>query len=339
MARDMTAALLLALSLLQADPAAAAAPPAEPSSADAKPAESTPPDPGAAEPRAAEAADSKPAEPKPADVPPAEAKPSEPPPPAGPAAAEAATSAPAAAQAAPQGAAPAAPVANGEPVAPPSAIAVEPTPPPPPPPPPATPSADPVAAAGAVAPVGAGDVCVSPDPASAAPADPGLALIGYRFGIGFPEFGTASLIVRPLRWLRAGGGITWNYAGYGLRGEVTLAPLRWYISPTLNLAYGRYLKMDATKAGSLPAEVQGLAASIGYQYLDATLGIELGNQRHGMLVLQVGASRIWLDAPGTATFDATASGGGSTATTTIEATGLSVKGYAPAASLSWIIFL
>jgi hypothetical protein len=146
-------------------------------------------------------------------------------------------------------------------------------------------------------------------------------------------------VVRPLSWLRVGADVSYNYAGYGLQGEITLAPIRWYISPTLSLAYGRYLKMDATKAGKVPAELQGLVSNVGYQYASAMLGIELGNQRHGMLVLQVGASRIQIDAPGTARFDANASGGGTSTTTTVELTGVKLKGYVPAASLGWIIFL
>jgi hypothetical protein len=157
--------------------------------------------------------------------------------------------------------------------------------------------------------------------------------------VGFPEFAVAGLVVRPLSWLRVGADFTFNYVGYGLRGEVTLAPIRWYVSPTLNLAYGRYLQMDATKAGNIPVEVQGLVSKVGYQYASATLGFELGNQRHGMLVLKVGASWIQIDAPGTATFDATASGGSSSTRTTLEATGVTLKGLAPTASLGWIIFL
>lgn len=324
----MTAALLLALSLLQAEPAATPPPsteaaPSEAKPADAKPAEAKPAD---AKPAEEKAADAKAKDPVAADAKPADA-----------------ATAPATAAEAPPAAAPP-PPPSSEPVNAPTAVA-EPAPAAPPPPAPTAPAPAPAAPAEppvAVAPAATTDLgCpVAPAPPEADPdPDPDYALIGYSFGIGFPEFGTGSLIVRPLRWLRVGAGMTWNYAGYGVRGEVTFAPLRWYVSPTLNLAYGRYLKMDATRAGSVPAEIEGLVSKVGYQYVDATLGLELGNQRHGMLVLQVGVTRLSLDAPGTATFDATASGGGSTTTTTIEATGLTVKGYAPAASLSWIIFL
>jgi hypothetical protein len=311
----MTAALLLALSLLQAEPVATPPPSTEAAPSEAKPAD--------AKPAEEKGADAKATDPVAADAKPADT-----------------ATAPATAAEAPPAAVP--PPPSSEPVNAPTAVA-EPAPAAPPPPapsapPPAAPAEPPVA----VAPAATTDLgCpVAPAPPEADPdPDPDYALIGYSFGIGFPEFGTGSLIVRPLRWLRVGAGMTWNYAGYGVRGEVTFAPLRWYVSPTLNLAYGRYLKMDATRAGSVPAEIEGLVSKVGYQYVDATLGLELGNQRHGMLVLQVGVTRLSLDAPGTATFDATASGGGSTTTTTIEATGLSAKGYAPAASLSWIIFL
>jgi hypothetical protein len=320
----MTAALLLALSLLQAEPVATPPASTEAAPSETKPGDATPPD--------AKPADAKPVDPaaaaaaKPAEAGAADAAPSP----------ATAAEAPPASESQPPTPPPSEPVA--EPVAAPKAVA-EPAPVAPAPAASASAPAapEPPPAVDAVASTDLG--CpVAPAPPEADP-DPDYALIGYSFGIGFPEFGTGSVIVRPLRWLRVGAGVTWNYAGYGVRGEVTFAPLRWYVSPTLNLAVGRYLKMDGTKAGSVPTEIQGLVSKVGYQYVDATLGLELGNQRHGMLVLQVGVTRLSLDAPGTATFDATASGGGSTTTTTIEATGLKVKGYAPAASLSWIIFL
>jgi hypothetical protein len=134
------------------------------------------------------------------------------------------------------------------------------------------------------------------------------------------------------------GGVNTYGSGVGFHGEVSLAPLRWYITiPVLSISGGRIGNIDLGKAG-VPSELSGLVSATSVQYISVMTGLELGNQRHGMLTLQAGMTRFTMDAPGTASFATDPVSAGGTGAT-VEVEGATVKTLFPAFKVGWTIFL
>jgi hypothetical protein len=134
------------------------------------------------------------------------------------------------------------------------------------------------------------------------------------------------------------GGVNTYGTGMGYHGEISIAPLRWYITfPVLSVSAGRIENIDLGMAG-VPSDLAGLVSATRVQYASVMTGFELGNQRHGMLSIQVGVTRLEMDAPGTATFatDPVTTGGTGAS---IEVEGATVKTLFAAFKVGWTIFL
>lgn len=165
-----------------------------------------------------------------------------------------------------------------------------------------------------------------------------LPRLGLAYEVGFPQGMTAGLVVRPWGWLRVMGGVNTYGSGVGFHGEVSLAPLRWYITlPILSISAGRIGGIDLGKAG-VPSDLSGLVSATQVQYASVMTGFELGNQRHGMLSIQVGVTRMEMDAPGTASFATDPVTAGGTAAS-VEIEGATVKTLFAAFKVGWTIFL
>jgi len=105
-------------------------------------------------------------------------------------------------------------------------------------------------------------------------------LIGIGFDAGAPGGGGFTLLVRPLWWLRLNGGIAYNYAGFGFRGGLSLAPCWCAVTPTLNLDAGRFLSGDFNKFASVSdPNARALLSHVNYTFATAQLGLEFGSQR------------------------------------------------------------
>jgi hypothetical protein len=105
-----------------------------------------------------------------------------------------------------------------------------------------------------------------------------------RFGVmadaGLPDGANASLVFRPLSWLRghAGGGS--NMISKGVRAGVTLLPFG--SGPSATLEAGHYFDGDANGlarkfAGS--SFQSALLERVGYDYANAHLGLDFGSRR------------------------------------------------------------
>lgn len=118
---------------------------------------------------------------------------------------------------------------------------------------------------------------------------------GLMLDGGLPEFMGASLLYRPLPWLRLNAGLATNTAGLAVRGGVGVA-LYFPITPSLNLDVGHYFPADygplAQKLGmSTPDETVALALQdIGYDFASATVGLEVGSPRHFSFFVRAGIS-------------------------------------------------
>jgi hypothetical protein len=110
-------------------------------------------------------------------------------------------------------------------------------------------------------------------------AAPGPTHIGLGFDGGAPGGIGATLLVRPLWWLRLNGGLAYNVAGFGYRGGFSLAPAQWAVTPTLNVDVGRYLSGDFNRFVTVTdPSAHALLANTTYTFSSAQLGLEFGSQ-------------------------------------------------------------
>src|SRR5688572_24112483 len=69
--------------------------------------------------------------------------------------------------------------------------------------------------------------------------------LGVTVDAGVPDGASAAVVVRPVSRLRLHAGATHNAISTGMRGGITLSPLRTWFSPTLSLDVGAYPEGDA----------------------------------------------------------------------------------------------
>jgi hypothetical protein len=119
---------------------------------------------------------------------------------------------------------------------------------------------------------------------------------GLRLDVGVPDGAVAAFVYRPLPALRLSAGPAWNYLGWGVQVGVAFTPIRWAVSPTLSADYGHYFDADASflaSSAGVPEEVRPLLEKVGYDYLDAQLGLELGSPRGFSFFLRGGIAYLW----------------------------------------------
>ncbi|MDP9036191.1 MAG: hypothetical protein M3O50_15430 [Myxococcota bacterium] len=104
--------------------------------------------------------------------------------------------------------------------------------------------------------------------------------------LGVPDGAALGLVVRPhFEWLRLGAAVTHNGMAAGGRLGVTLDPISFPIAPTFTAEGGHYWE------GRLP--LVGNSPSIGYNYANLHLGMEVGNRATFRFFLRGGVS--WVD--------------------------------------------
>lgn len=127
--------------------------------------------------------------------------------------------------------------------------------------------------------------------ASVASAEP---TFGVATDIGVPDGAMASLVVRPLSFLRAHVGVGHNAISTGFRAGATLS-LPFWLSPTASISYGRYAEGDANPLARMitgdPSTHNAMLEKVGYQFADGYLGVQFGRRRVAFQ-LEAGYSRI-----------------------------------------------
>ena len=120
---------------------------------------------------------------------------------------------------------------------------------------------------------------------------------------GVPDGIVASLVVRPLRQIKLHGGVGYNLVAPGVRFGASLAPVRWWLTPSLNVEAGRYFVGDANGLASMFESEESadggdggdgdnpILRELGYDYANIHLGIEIGSTRFSYY-LQAGFSAI-----------------------------------------------
>jgi hypothetical protein len=108
-----------------------------------------------------------------------------------------------------------------------------------------------------------------------------LPRIGLMADAGLPDGVNASLVYRPARWVRAHVGGGYNLISSGVRAGVTLAPFGW--GPSATLEGGHYFDGNANgvarKFAGAGFKDNDLLERVGYDYVNAHLGFEIGYRR------------------------------------------------------------
>lgn len=120
---------------------------------------------------------------------------------------------------------------------------------------------------------------------------------GTRYGLqldaGVPSGGTLALVARPWKFLRVNGGVGYNAVGFGVKGGVALVPFHWAVVPTVSLEGGRFFPADASRlVGGSSSAARQILSDVGYDYLSADLGLELGSQDRFVFYLRAGLSQL-----------------------------------------------
>lgn len=127
--------------------------------------------------------------------------------------------------------------------------------------------------------------------ASAASADP---LMGVSTDVGVPDGAMASVVVRPLSFVRAHAGVGYNAISTGFRAGATLS-LPFWLSPTASFSYGMYPEGDANpiarRISGDPDMHNPQLEKIGYSFADGYVGLQFGRRRVSFQI-EAGYSRI-----------------------------------------------
>lgn len=125
------------------------------------------------------------------------------------------------------------------------------------------------------------DASLSVSPVTAfAAADQPLPRFGVMADAGLPDGANASLVFRPLRWLRVHGGGGYNMVSPGVRFGATVVPFG--MGPSATLEAGHYFDGNAN---GLAQRFAGQSFStpllqrFGYDYANFHLGLDLGYRR------------------------------------------------------------
>jgi len=168
-----------------------------------------------------------------------------------------------------------------------------------------------------------------------------LPLLGVMMDAGVPDGLNASLVFRPLSWLRAHGGGGSNMISKGVRAGVTLLPFGG--GPSATLEAGHYFDGDANGlaqrfAGSTFSSP--LLERVGYDYANAHLGLDFGSRR-AVFYIHGGMSYIRAtihNFDSVVASEATANGGNGSTEVSVKSDPI-VRAWVPSAKLGLIVYL
>ena len=126
-------------------------------------------------------------------------------------------------------------------------------------------------------------------------------VLGLSLDAGVPDGAGISLHYRPWSFLRVGGGMLYNTAGYGARAEISILPY-WVVAPALTLEAGHYFDSNlngrVSQYTTVSDSVQPLLERVGYTFANAQVGFEIGHPDWFVFFVRAGVGRTWVDVHG-----------------------------------------
>jgi len=174
--------------------------------------------------------------------------------------------------------------------------------------------------------------------APAAPAPKTLPAVGVMADVGLPDGAGASLVYRPMKWLRVTGGGTYNMISSGVRAGASLLPFGW--GPSLTVEGGHYFDGDANglvrKFAGASYQSNAVLERVGYDYANAHLGLDLGYRR---VTFFIHAGMSFIRASVHNIDQAIQSDSGSSSTTVAVKQDPIIRAFTPSAKLGLIVYL
>lgn len=122
-------------------------------------------------------------------------------------------------------------------------------------------------------------------------------ILGLQLDAGVPDVTGVSVIYRPWSYVRFNGGMLYNLAGYGVRGGASIQPY-FPIAPSLNLEAGHYFGANVFKKissyTSIDDNLKPVLSDVGYTFVNASLGLEIGHPDWFVFFIRGGLSKVWL---------------------------------------------
>jgi len=113
--------------------------------------------------------------------------------------------------------------------------------------------------------------------------------VAVQVDLGAPDLVGLSVVGRPLYWLHLTLTGTTDLFSGGIGGGVTFVPLKKIVSPTVTVEGGRAF---ASNTHGVPRSI-GIpfdAERLGYDYFDATAGLQIGANKRAYFFLRGGVS-------------------------------------------------
>ncbi len=178
---------------------------------------------------------------------------------------------------------------------------------------------------------------------AAAPTAPAkLPKLGMMADAGLPDGANASLVFRPMRWMRLHGGGGYNMISAGVRAGVTLV-VPFAVGPSATLEVGHYFDGNANGvaqkfAGS--SFSSAMLERVGYDYGNAHLGLDFGSRRVTFYI-HAGMSyvRAQVHNVDSVVASRTESGTGSYTTEVSVKQDPTVRAWFPSAKLGLVVYL
>lgn len=182
-------------------------------------------------------------------------------------------------------------------------------------------------------------IAESPEPSEPAP----FPKLGLSFAAGVPDGAVVSALYRPVDFLRLSAGASWNYFGYGIQGGVGVAPLHWPIDPTFNVELGHYFDSDmgwvADQNAGVPTELEPLLDDVGYSYVNAQVGVEIGSARRFVIFVRAGISYFWTTIRGASEVTNTYSSTSGSQTATVKIADPELRATLPSVKAGILFYL
>jgi hypothetical protein len=130
--------------------------------------------------------------------------------------------------------------------------------------------------------------------------------LGFALDAGGPHGVGASLVVRPVSWLRFEGGGTTDLVAPGVRGGMSLV-VPWYVAPSLSAEAGyqwpgNFNNLAKMFSGQDPR--LSILNKVGYRYASARAGLELGGWNSFVVTVHAGYSYVMGETNGLPAFAA-----------------------------------